>query len=38
MILFANVPFALAPGMGANAFFTFCHMQADGIFMARSSF
>jgi AGZA family xanthine/uracil permease-like MFS transporter len=23
MALFANVPFALAPGMGANAFFTF---------------
>jgi len=31
MALYANLPFALAPGMGLNAYFTFGVVQGMGI-------
>ena len=36
MGLFANVPYAQAPGMGLNAFFTFTVVFGLGLFLATS--
>lgn len=34
MAFFSNYPFALAPGMGLNAFFCIYGSRSDGVFMA----
>ena len=36
MALLANYPFALAPGMGLNAYFAFYRMRKYGIFLEGS--
>ena len=36
MALLANYPFALAPGMGLNAYFAYNGLRCDGIFLAGS--
>ena len=37
MAFYANLPYAQAPGMGLNAFFTFTRRIWDGLYLERSS-
>ena len=37
MALLANYPFALAPGMGLNAYFAYTVVLGNGLYMASSS-
>jgi AGZA family xanthine/uracil permease-like MFS transporter len=38
MALMANLPFALAPGMGLNAFFAFSVVLGMGVFLAARTY